>query len=313
MGQGGGIEIPVIMKELEQKALRLLTGLSFNIKGYYSYDSVTDIVGYFEPRAPLRNPTKIIVEIRTDELNPENIDGFLKLGKNTLAEKMILFAVKEFEKLALDLQSLISKSFIEYFDDGTLDRILEEEKTSTLDISKLNNACDVFSAKRLAEALPDLARQAMPKDIKSYFPRSQAWEILEDAVFAVFNFCLGYKTKQLGRQSLFEHEPEGMVVCNSALGGHFGLIYDCKSSRSSYKMTKEDELTYIDYIKKKKVKFRNLYNCELQYFLIISPKFSGDMSQRRNAVYQATGVLLFFIEATTLRKVAHGHLSYLII
>lgn len=292
------------MKELEQKALQLLNGLGFNIVGYYPYDSVIDIVAYLEPRAPFRNKTKVIVEIRTDEPTPENIDGFFKLGKNTLVEKMILFTVEQFEKLTREVQSLISKSKIEYFDERTLDKILEEAKAKTLDISQLTNACDVFSAKRLSEALPDLARQITPNDIRSYFPQRQAWEILEDAVFAIFNFCFGYETRQLGSQSLFEHEPEGMVVCSSKSGGHFGLIYDCKSSKSSYKMTKQDELTYIDYIKKKKIEMRSLCNCELQYFLIISPKFSGDLDKRRDAVYKATSILLFFIEAMTLRDVA---------
>lgn len=93
-------------------------------------------------------------------------------------------------------------------------------------------------------------------------------------------------------------------MCPSRTGGYFGLIYDCKSSKSSYSMNKQDELTYINYIKEKEIEFRNLYKCELRYFLIISPQFSGDLDLRRNAVYQATGVLLFFIKATTLRDIA---------
>lgn len=292
------------MKELEKKVLQLLKDQNFSVKGYYSYDSVTDIVGYFEARPPFQIATKVIIEIRTDELTSEDVDGFSKLAKNTLADKRILFSLEPFDKLDPGIQSLISKVRCEYLDFASLEKILEESKKTAIDVSELTNSCDLFSAKRLSEALPDLARQNVPDDIKSYFPKRQAWEILEDAVFSIFNFCFGYETKQLGGQSLFEHEPEGMVMCNSRDGSHYGIIYDCKSSKSSYRMTKQDELTYISYIKDKKIEFRSLYNCELQYFLIISPEFSGDLNQRRNSILHATSVLLAFIKATTLREVA---------
>lgn len=291
------------LKDLEQKVLKMLSSLGFNIKGYYPYDSVIDIVGFFEPRAPFKNSTKVLAEIRIDEPTVESVDAFFKLGRNTLAEKMILFTMKEFDILTPETQSLISRLKIEYFEARGLDKILQEVEASVEAITKITSACDVFSAKRLSEALPDLARQVIPEYIARDLPQQQAWEILEDAAFAIFNSCFRYETKQLGRQSLFENEPEGMVVCPSK-GRSFGLIYDCKSSKSSYRMTKQDEQTYIDYIKEKQTEFRSLYNCELQYFLIISPEFSGDLEQRRNAIYQATGVLLFFIKATTLKEIA---------
>lgn len=292
------------MKDLEKKVLQLLKDQSFNVKGYYSYDSVTDIVGYFDPKPPFQIPTRVIIEIRTDELTSEDVDGFSKLAKNTLADKRILFSVKPFEELGPETQSLVSKAGCEYFDFESLEKILEETRRTAIDVSELTNSCDLFSAKRLSEVLPDLAKQKVPTDIRNFFPKRQAWEILEDAVFSIFNFCFGYETKKLGGQSLFEHEPEGMVVCNSRNGSRYGLIYDCKSSKSSYKMTKQDELTYISYIKDKKIEFKSLYNCELRYFLIISPDFSGDLNQRRNSILHATSVLLTLIKATTLRKVA---------
>lgn len=292
------------MREFEQKALQVLTYLNFSIKGYYPYNSIIDIVGYFEPRKPLRNPTKVVAEIRGDKPNVEDIEGFFRFGKNALAEKMILFLAEEFNELTIEAKDLISKHNIEYFDTIALNKILEEIKPATSEVSRLTNACDILSSRKLAEALPDLANQIVPKDIGDYLPGYKAWEILEDAVFGVFQWCFGFETKQLGRQALFAHEPEGLVICPSKLGNNFGLIYECKSSISDYTISKKDELVYINYIREKKNPFKNLHNCELQYFLIISPSFSGDLKSRRDEIHQATGVLLCFIEATDFRDIA---------
>ena len=106
----------ITMKELEKKVLQLLKDQNFSVKGYYSYDSVTDIVGYFDARPPFQIPTKVIIEIRTDELTSEDVDGFSRLAKNTLADKRILFSLKPFDKLDSKIQSLISKIRCDYFD-----------------------------------------------------------------------------------------------------------------------------------------------------------------------------------------------------
>ena len=272
------------------------------MKGYYPYDSIVDIVGFFKPQPPFNFSTRTIVEIRTDEPSEEDIEGFMRLSRNTNAEKRILFVAKRKDELISETQLLISKETIEYFDSFTLDEFLK--KSGTVDISQITNACDIFSPKKLASVIPELARQEIPEHIGKYLPTQQAWEILEDSVFAVFRFCFEFETKQLGKESLFKHEPEGMVVCPTEKGDFFGMMYDCKSSKSAYTMSKDDELTYIDYIKEKQNIFRDFYKCSLRYFLIISPKFSGDLELRRNAVYSDTGVLLCFIRAITLKKIA---------
>lgn len=198
------------MKELEQKALRLLTGSGFNIKGYYPYDSVIDIVGYFHPTIPFKNPTKIIVEIRADKPTIETIDGFFKLGKNTIAEKMILFTIEEFDKLTPEAQSLISKLNIEYFGPKTLDKILEEMKAATLDVSKLTNACDVFSPIRLSEALPDLAKQVIPKDIKT-FPNVKRGKFSKTLLLRSSTFVSVLRPNNLAKNRYLNTNPKAWL------------------------------------------------------------------------------------------------------
>ena len=77
MGKGGCLTITADIKLLEKKALQLLSSLSFNIKGYYSYGSNTDIIGFFKPQKPLTTMTKVILEVRVDPLDTKKIEGFL--------------------------------------------------------------------------------------------------------------------------------------------------------------------------------------------------------------------------------------------
>jgi hypothetical protein len=123
---------------------------------------------------------------------------------------------------------------------------------------------------------------------------------LEEAVYAVFCYGFQYTVRQLGKEVLFQREPEGVVI---TVGKNaFALVYECKSSSTKYKMTVDDERTYSGYVEKKKREVMSLDHSELKYFVVVAPDFAGDLALRRENIFKETQVLLAFMKADTLRE-----------
>jgi len=159
---------------------------------------------------------------------------------------------------------------------------------------------DVFSAPMLAKYLPEIALQKIPRQIASTVNDLglKPWQVFEQVVFSVFHYCFSFAVRKYGEDSLFEHEPEGVVI--TYRNPPYAFIYECKSAEQSYNMTAQDELTYKDYIQKKKEEVRALDKSDLKYFVIISPDFAGDISRRRENIFKETQVLPIFMSAKNL-------------
>ena len=98
---------------------------------------------------------------------------------------------------------------------------------------------------------------------------------------------------RLGGMTLFQHEPEGVVL---AARSHrpFAILYECKSRRDTYRMSSDDTLRYCDYIRRKKHEVRIRYNLELTRFVIVAPSFAGNLDHRI-AQIEGEGVVVSFV------------------
>lgn len=285
-------------KAFEKEALAFLRTLDFTPSGYYPYDYFSDITGYMKPVPPFRIPIKTMVEIVKSTPATEQIEGFLNLAKASLANRMIIISPKHFPSKT---QNHINKLGIEFFDREMILATLKEKEISKSTIQKYSKLYDIVGAPLLAAELPRIAQQAIPKEMREDVERLELepWQVFEQAVFSIFHYCFSYTTYKLGEECLFEHEPEGIVIV-SKQKECFAFMYECKSAKKSYTMTSDQELRYKDYIEKKIDAIHNLHAATLKYFVIIAPKFSGDIGERREKIFRDTQVLPIFIPASIL-------------
>ena len=287
--------------ESDKLVMSFLSKKGFQIKGYLGYGDHSVIIGQFRPIPPLTVPVRTFVEVSRILPNAQVMDGLFSQAKNAECNAVVL-AVEKPEKLDNETLSLVSKYRIELW---SLENIRQELEGA--DLSKALATLEAVSPSRLIKALSDLAKQQIPSDISFAIndPKRKAWEVFEDAVVATFKSGFGYKVKQYGKESLFESEPEGLVVTTPPdPKNRFAFIYDCKSAADKYTVDSGDESKYIDYIEDKKSEALSLEKCELKYFLIISPAFGGDLKSRRQTIFQRTQVMTAFVAASVLKEFA---------
>jgi hypothetical protein len=253
-----------------------------------------------KPDPPLVVPIRTMVEIAKVKPRESMIEGFAAFSKDALSERTIIISPFGKSKLSNRVRSVLDKYRIDYVDIEQIKQINKKSATKGIAKPELKRIYEYFSAPMLAKYLSDIALQEIPSEIAHTANELglKPWQLFEDAVFAIFHSCFGFTVRKYGRDLLFEHEPEGIVITNSSPPEAF--IYECKSARQSYKMTAQDELTYIDYIQRKRDEINVLEKAELKYFLILSPDFSGDIARRRESIFRKTQVLPVFMPAKTL-------------
>jgi len=282
-------------------AVSYLRSIGVSIVGYYPYEHAIDIVGFLKLPSPFKIPLKVVAEIAKGSVTVDAIDGFSKLAKNSLAEKVLLLAPSDLAQLDPDAKKKLENERIEFIGREDI-TIFSKTTTKSRAKQEYERIRDFVSPNKLIRELPIFAKQVVPEDIQRMIgePKLEAWQLLEEAVYCTFRYGFGYTVRQLGKEALFKNEPEGVVTTGGT--SQFALIYDCKSSSTKYAMSAEDERTYVGYVAKKKKEVMNLDHCELKYFVIISPDFLGDAKLRRENILKETQVLLALIKAETLRK-----------
>lgn len=290
--------------DIEAKTLRILRSNDFQVTGYYRYEHAINLVGYLKQPEPFVIPIKTAIEITISPINKESIESFAKFGNNILAQKLAIFNENNFKDLSEDVKSTISAYKIDYVGGKTLKNALSKSTTITQEeVRQYRDSLDILSPKRLVEALPELARQKIPADIRRILgSKFDAWVLMEDAVFAAFSQCLGYDTRKLGHERRFKPEPEGEVATLSQ--SPFAFLYDCKSAKDAYCMSKDDERAVVSYIDNKKGEITARYRCELRYFVIVGPDFDGRFDLRRDNIHNKTNVVLVFLKAEALRSLS---------
>ena len=289
-------------KAFEKEALAFLKTLNFTATGYYPYDYFSDISGYIEPTPPFKISSKVMVEIVDGLPTVTLLDGFHKSAKDSLSRLMILICPSPLADFSAEVQSHIERLGIEFFDRQTILKTLKEKNISKSVIDELPELYDIVGPALLASALPAVALQKIPAEMEKYVKKLdlKPWQVLEDIVFSIFNYCFNYSTQKLGEERLFEHEPEGVVVIGDTQ--RFSFMYECKSAEKQYTMTSDHELRYKDYIFKKANAIRVLQAADLRYFVIVAPEFGGDVAERREKIFRETQVLTIFMPASVLSK-----------
>lgn len=153
----------------------------------------------------------------------------------------------------------------------------------------------------LLRALPELASNTIPAKLKPMCGKRKAWEMLEDGVFFFFRQILMLDTIKLGANSLFKHEPEGVVLVDRGASS-FALLYECKARAKGYRMSSDDTLRYKSYLNRKKHEVRIKYHLPLTHFVIISSAFVGNVDARIKMI-GAGGTNLSLSPARLIRSV----------
>lgn len=287
--------------ELDKAVMLGLSNLGFAARSYLRYENHSDIMGEFKAQPPFTVPTRAMVEISKGIPGAETIEGFYNQAKSAQCEKAIL-VLQDPAKLSAASISLAEKYGIERWPLSEL----VGRTVSKADLRQASDTLEAVSPKRLVKALPDLAGQVIPSDIARAIndPNRKAWEVFEDAVHAAFRFCFDYNVRKLGKESLFQSEPEGVVTTSGLPTDRFAFIYDCKSSRDKYVVTSQDQSKYIEYILDKKSQVLSIEKCELKYFVIVGSRFGGDMQQRRQNILEKTQVVTVYLSASVLERLA---------
>lgn len=299
-------------KEFEKKVFTVLKTMKIIPKGYYTYPDAADLIGHQEPQWPFTIPSKVLVEFSFGKLTQEKVENVSKVWKEIEAARALIFGKQDAARLDPQVLSLIKTSGIEYFGLNDVDKLLKAKniQASEQSAKKYRKVIEIVAPESLVDSLDELALQKIPSDMKSAIqalsPGSEieAWKAFEDAVCAAFRSCLGFKVKQMGKESLFEHEPEAIVTPRKDQDNRYGFLYECKSAKENYHMTAKDMQTYIDYIRKKKQVVRATEGADLRYFVIVGPSFSGDKELRRVGIHSATGVSVVYLKASVLKMLA---------
>jgi len=288
-------------KRFEKNTLVFLRIIGFTPSGYYRYPHGSDISGSLAPQGLFKVPTRAMVEITRDLPGKTTLERFHNLAKDSLAQREIIISPTPFAKLDPEVQSLIGRLEIEFFDEASVSNLLSRNKIDEGKIREDSKLYEMVGPSTLAKNLPEIAKQVIPLEMESAVKELdlKPWQAFEDAVFAIFHYCFGYTTRKMGAECLFEHEPEGIVLIG-VTDSRYATLYECKTARETYDMTSDHELRYKDYIKGKKGRVEVLENAPLRYFLIVAPGFSGDIKQRRQKIHDDTGVWTVFMPATVL-------------
>ena len=289
-------------KAFERSALAFLRTLDFTPVGYYPYPYFSDVSGYIKAAPPFKVPLKAMAQIARSAPTRASIEGFHKLAKDSLVERMILICQVPLSGLPSELQSLVETLGIEFFDQATILSELERKKISQSQVQTFSKLYELVGPLALVEALPEIALQRIPSAMRGDVDKLglKPWQVLEQAVYSTFHYCFNLTVKKLGEDSLFEHEPEGLAIGEALPSVAF--VYECKSAAESYTMTSDHELRYIDYIRDKKQFVEFVERSELKYFVIVAPAFSGDIKERRERIFKETQVLVVFMTAEVLRQ-----------
>ncbi len=292
-------------KDFEKSALAFLRTVRFTPSGFYRYEHGSDFSGSIIPPPPFTLPLRTMVEVARNAPNKPSIEGFHKLARDSLTQREIVISPVPFGKLDGDTQATVRRHEIEFFDQDSVRKELEQKKVDASQIQEYFKLYESLGPRILAKNLPAVARQSIPSEIAETVSKLklEPWQVFEDSVFAIFHYCLGFETRKLGRDTLFEHEPEGVVLVGET-GSRYATLYECKSAHDKYEMTSDHELRYRDYIKEKKRPLEVLDNASLRYFLIIGPDFRGDLKERRQSVHDETGVWTVFMPASILSSFA---------
>jgi len=137
-----------------------------------------------------------------------------------------------------------------------------------------------------------LSNGTIPSEVKS--GDKTAWDLLEDVVFLILK-GFELRARREGHTKPFEHKPEGFFIINGS-PGNIAAMFDCKGSTSGrYKMDKDDELRFIDYINGRKQEILTLEKADLRFFIIFAADFTGDLEKRTRSILAETGVHLCVI------------------
>lgn len=161
---------------------------------------------------------------------------------------------------------------------------------------------EVLSPYLLLRKLADLAMNSVPPEIAEVGAAAQipAWIHLEDGVAFFFRQILMLDTHQLGKESRFEKEPEGIVLVDN-VPDPFALMYECKARGDSYSLSADDVRRYKDYIKTKKYQIRVRHRLELTHFVIVTSEFSGEY-EAKVADIECQGIVVSLCPAEELTK-----------
>ncbi len=154
----------------------------------------------------------------------------------------------------------------------------------------------------LIDSIPALARNEVPLPLQNQVRglSIDAWNLLEDAVFFGFRMILGRSTIQLGKEVLFSHEPEGIVL-EEETPEPCAILYECKSRSKGYKISSDDQLRYKDYIKTKRHWIKARHKLSLRHFVIVGPQFNGHCDKQIGKI-EREGVKVSLVEASLLRS-----------
>lgn len=296
-------------KEFKNKVFSVLKTMKIVPKGYFPYPEFSELVGSQEPEWPYTMPLRVMVQLSFRKITKEMVHSFNKSSRDTKAVRSLIFGIEESARLNAESRSNMKAFQIEYFGPSDVSKLLSDKgvSLSNEEVQEYKKASEVVHPILLVNGLPELALKMIPSDIQKSLNALNlrippAWELLEEAVFSSFSYCLGYNVRQLGKESRFETEPEGVVAVR--FPSSFGILYECKSAKDAYKMTVDHKRAYVEYILQKKAEVLALDKVELRYFVLVGPKFEGDEDNRRNQVYQETGVLVVFLKADVLMKIA---------
>lgn len=160
---------------------------------------------------------------------------------------------------------------------------------------------ETISPYSFLKSLPEIARNTVPHELREYCKLTgfEAWNLLEEGVFYFFRHIFMLHTIKLGSDTLFKHEPEGIVLWDRC-GGQNAFLYECKSRADGYVISSDDLLRYRDYIKLKKHYIKFKHHLPLTHFLIVSSEFKGDIELRLKEI-DLEGVILSLISADCLK------------
>ncbi len=283
-----------------RQTINFLKTQNFTPTGYYSYDYVTHITGFFKLEHPFSSKISSIVFILNTGLSDTILDGLISLSQAYLAKRIIIISKGDTDTLSKDVIFSLEKNNIDYISKKQIKEYIKESDTELKDIKYIY---EKLSPQYIASKLDMISKQIVPIEFEKYLGKDYpAWRLFEDIVFSIFQYGFTYNTKKLGRDTLFEREPEGKIIVPTP--DSYGILYECKSAKNNYTMSSDHELRYIGYIKSKLNEFQFIDNAPLQYLLIIAPDFSGNLDARRDSIYRETGIMVIFMRASTLSKIA---------
>ena len=133
----------------------------------------------------------------------------------------------------------------------------------------------------LLRTLPTVASNKMPHGLRNYCVKAgfKPWNLLEEGVFFFFRQVLMLHTIKLGGNTLFKHEPEGIVLWDRC-GSKNAFLYECKARKDGYALSSDDVLRYKDYVRIKRHDISVKYHLPLTHFVIVSSSFHGDIDKR---------------------------------